>query len=91
MKGRQRRSVGAAKYRRFPPAGEPERNTMEVYRLSDHANSFTRIQSVALVSRIVEMIGSNVKDPADRKRLLTALTQFSAEIAPAHQAIGAKG
>ena len=55
------------------------------------ANSFTRIQSVALVSRIVELIGSNVKDPADRKRLLTALTQFSAEIAPAHQAIGAKG
>lgn len=56
------------------------------------ANSFTRIQSVAFVSRIVELIGSNVKDPADRKRLLTALTQLASEIAPAHQApsIGAK-
>lgn len=47
------------------------------------ANSFTRIQSMALIARVVELIAGNVRDPQDRKRLLTALSQMSVEVAPA--------
>lgn len=54
------------------------------------ANSFTRVQSQALIARVVELIGTNVKDPQDRKRVLTALTYLSAEVAPAHQIAGKK-
>lgn len=55
------------------------------------ANSFTRLQSQALIGRIVELIAGNVKDPQDRKRLLTALTYLDGEIAPARQIAGKGG
>lgn len=47
------------------------------------ANSFTRLQSQALIGRIVELISGNVKDPQDRKRLLTAFMHLEGEVAPA--------
>ena len=47
------------------------------------ANSFSRIQTTALISRLVELIAGNVREPQDRKRLLTVLAHLSAEVAPA--------
>ncbi len=50
------------------------------------ANSFTRVQSLALIARMVEVIAANVHDPQDRRRTLTALTVLTSEVAPAHMA-----